>query len=133
MGKLPSISLFSTNKFSTPKQGNNFRCFQLWLRDLVQWGTFSGSLVRRRDKVAYKSERVDGRFYWPKTICQMSALPYSHLSSNGQHNSSSLHEQNQGHYFFRSMYASPSYVGMGRGKKHISVTCISSRSAKLNS
>ena len=41
-------------------------------------GTFSGSMVRRRDKVAYKSERVDGRFYWPKAICQMSALPYSH-------------------------------------------------------
>ena len=72
------------------------------------------------------------RFYWPKAICQMSALPYSHLSSNGQHNSSSLCEQNRGHYFFRSMYASPSYVGMGRDKKHSSVSCISSRSAKLN-
>ena len=63
----------------------------------------------------------------------MSALPYSHSSSNGQHNRSSLCEQNRGHYFFRSMYASPSYVGMGRGKKHSSVSCISSRSAKLNS
>ena len=31
------------------------------------------------------------------------------------------------------MYANPSYVGMGRGKKHSSVSCISSRSAKLNS
>ena len=133
VGKSPSISLFSTNKLSTPKQDNNFRCFRLWLGDLVQWGTVSGSLVRRRDKVAYKSERVDGRFYWPKAICQMSALPYSHSSSNGQHNSSSLCEQNRGHYFFRSMYASPSYVGLGRGKEHSSVSCTSSRSAKLNS
>ena len=104
------------------------------------WGIWSDgeehsqhSLVRRRDKVAYKSERVAGRFYWPKAICQMSALPYSHSSSNEQHNSSSLCEQNRGHYFFRFMYASPSYVGMGRGKKHSSVSCISSRSAKLNS
>ena len=63
----------------------------------------------------------------------MSALPYSHSSSNGQHNSSSLCEQTRRHYFFRSMYASPSYVGMGRGKKHSSVSHISSRSAKLNS
>ena len=46
-------------------------------------GTLSGSLVRGGDKVAYKSERVDGRFYWPKAIRQMSALPYSHSSSNG--------------------------------------------------
>ena len=112
---------------------SNFRCFRLWLGDLVWRGTISGSLVRQRDKVAYKSERVDGRFYWPKAICQISALPYSHLSSNGQHNSSSLCKQNWGHYFFRSIYANPSYVGMGRGKKHSSVSCISSRSAKLNS
>ena len=83
--------------------------------------------------MACKSERADGRFYWPKAICQMSALPYSHSSSNGQHNSSSLCAQNWGHYFFWSMYASPSYVGMGRGKKHSSVSCISSTSAKLNS
>ena len=54
------------------------------------------SLVRRRDKVAYKYERVGGRFYWPKAIRQMSALPYSHSSSNGQHNNSSLREQNRG-------------------------------------
>ena len=133
VGKSPSISLLSTNKFSTPLQGNNFRCFRLWLGDLVRWGAFSVSLVRRRDKVAHKSERIDGRFYWPKAICQMSALPYSHSSSSGQHNSSSLCEENRGHYFFRSMYASPSYVGMGRGKKHSSVSCISSRSAELNS
>ena len=33
VGKSPSISLLSTNKFSTPKQGNTFRCFQLWLGD----------------------------------------------------------------------------------------------------
>ena len=100
VGKSPSISLFSTNKFSTPKQGNNFRCFQLWLGDLVRWGSLSGSLVKQRDKVAYKSERADGRFHWPEAVCQMPALPYSHSSSNGQYNSSSLCEQNRGHYFF---------------------------------
>ena len=35
VGKLPSISLFSTNKFSNPKQGNNFRCFH------YGWGIWS--------------------------------------------------------------------------------------------
>ena len=63
----------------------------------------------------------------------MSALPYSHSSSDGQHNSSSLCEQNREHYFFRTMYVSRRYVGIGRGKKYSSVSCISSRSAKLNS
>ena len=83
-----------------------------------------------RDKIVYKSERADGRLHWPKAIREMSALPYSHLSSNGQHNIRSLREQNQEHYFFRTMYASPRYVGMVRGKKHSSASCISSRSAK---
>ena len=35
VGKSPLISLFSTNKLSTPKQGNNFKCFRLWLGNLV--------------------------------------------------------------------------------------------------
>ena len=35
VGKLPSISLFSTNKFSNPKQGNNFRYFH------YGWGIWS--------------------------------------------------------------------------------------------
>ena len=92
VGKSPSVSLFSTNKFFTPKQGNNFGCFRLWLGDLVQWGTFSGSLVRRRDKVAYKSERADGKFYWPKAICQMSALPHIRLQMD---NTTAVHYVNK--------------------------------------
>ena len=51
--------------------------------------------------MAYK--RVDGRFYWPKSIRQMPALAHIHLQMD---NTTAVHYVNKiGGTFFRSMYA----------------------------
>ena len=60
------------------------------MRDMVRERSFSGTLVRGRNKIANGFKGTGGQFYRSEVVCERSALFDSHQSSDGQHDCLSL-------------------------------------------